>query len=145
MSAPFRIKRPELGFHQVSATDQSIRDYFERLVKMIPGEVIGLYIVGSGLIPHGKAAVLAIWTGVCLLAVIAVRVWGTTDVTNQLGPQWPVVLISAISFLIWVYSIGGPFAAYGLAEPYIASLLVLAWTFFVPIFYKGEFEGQAKD
>lgn len=140
MSAPFRIKHPESGLHEVSATDQSIRDYFERLIKMIPGEVVGLYIVGSGLIPTGKTIGLAIWTGVCLIAVIAVRAWGTADVPNQLGPQWSAVLISSISFLIWVYSIGGPFAAYGVAVPYVASLLVLAWTFFVPIFYKGSFE-----
>lgn len=137
MSAPFRITRPELGFHKVSSSDESVRDYFGRLVKMIPGEVISLYLVGSGVIPDGKPAALSIWTGVCLLAVIAIRIWGTTDVPKKLGPQWPVVLISAVSFLIWIYSIGGPFAAYGLAVPYVASLLVLGWTFFVPIFYKG--------
>jgi hypothetical protein len=33
--------------------------------------------------------------------------------------------------------LGGPFEAQGLAVPYIGSLLVLAWTFFVPMFYKG--------
>jgi len=140
VSAPFRIKHPQSGLHKVSATDQSVRDYFERLLKMIPGEIVGLYIVGSGLIPSGKAMGLAIWTGICLIAVIAVRAWGTADFQRQLGPQWSAVLISSISFLIWVYSIGGPFAAYGLAVPYVASLMVMAWTFFVPIFYKGSFE-----
>jgi hypothetical protein len=140
MSAPFRIRHPESGFHEVAGTDQPIRDYFERLMKTIPGEVVGLYIVGSGLIPREKPHVLVFWTALCLFGVIALRAWGTADTSRQLGPQWPAVLISSISFVIWVYSMGGPFTAYGLAEPYIGSLLVLAWTFFVPIFYKGSFD-----
>ena len=140
MSAPFRIRPPRAGNAKVSATDQSVRDYFERLMKMIPGEVVGLYIVGSGFIPRDKPYILAIWTVVCVFGIIAIRAWGTADIKEQLPVQWPSVIISSFSFLIWVYSIGGPFAAYGLSEPYIGSLLVLAWTFFIPIFYKGSFD-----
>ena len=47
------------------------------------------------------------------------------------------VAISSVAFVIWVYSLGGPFAVFNLYVPYIGSLLVLAWTFFVPTFYKG--------
>lgn len=139
MSAPFRIRHPHAGMQEVSITSEPLREYFERLIKMIPAEVVGLYMVGSGMIPNQRPYALAIWTVICLVGVVAIRAWGTSDTKEQLPPQWTAVLISAVSFLIWVYSLGGPFAAYGLAEPYIGSLLILAWTFFVPIFYKGSF------
>jgi len=32
---------------------------------------------------------------------------------------------------------GGPFTAFGLHVPFLGSLLVLAWTFFIPILYRG--------
>lgn len=140
MSAPFRIKHPQSGFHEVADTNESVAQYFERLIKMIPGEVVGLYIVGSGLVPSENRLALTIWALICLAAVVVVRAWGTADASQRLAPQWPVVAISSVSFLIWIYSMGGPFAAFDIYVPYIGSLLVLAWTFFVPLFYKGSFE-----
>ena len=140
MSAPFRIKHPQSGFHEVATGNEAVTQYFERLMKMIPGEVVGLYIVGSGLVPSENRWALTTWALICFAAVVVVRAWGTADPTERLGPQWPAVAIASVSFLIWVYSMGGPFAAFGIYVPYIGSLLVLAWTFFVPILYKGEFE-----
>jgi hypothetical protein len=105
---------------------------------MIPGEVIALYLVGAGLIPAGERLVLALWSLVCLAGLIALRAYGSRDEQTGQGPQWPSVALSAGAFVVWLYSLGGPFAAYGVHVPYIGSLLVLAWTFFVPIFYKGE-------
>jgi hypothetical protein len=146
VAAPFRVIHPRARLQKVGATEEPVREYFERLIKMIPADVVGLYLVGSGFIPREKREILAIWTAVCLFGVIAVRIWGTADPDPQRPepPQWPVVGISSVAFVIWVYSMGGVFAAYGLAEPYIGSLLVLAWTFFVPIFYKGSFDQARK-
>jgi len=149
MAAPYRImrsgavRRNAVPDHPVAAAEPGsteLQGYLERLMKMIPAEVIGLYLVGSGIIPTGQSLALTIWTAVCLAGVIFLRAYGTADPAANKAPDWAHVIISSISFLIWVYSIGGFFAAYGVAVPYIGSLLVLAWTFFVPIFYKGPAE-----
>jgi len=139
MSAPYRITRPSARFSAQAAGAESgnLKGYLDRLMKLVPSEVIGLYLVGSGFIPANQSLVLAIWAVVCLVGVIVVRAYGTADPANQKSPDWIHVGISSVAFVIWVYSIGGPFAAYGIAVPYIGSLLVLAWTFFVPIFYHG--------
>jgi hypothetical protein len=115
-----------------------VNDYLEKLLKMIPTEVVGLYLVGSGVIPITKRGVLLGWALFCLLCVIGVRILGTRDGARGLGPQWGAVAIAAVAFVIWVYSIGGPFAAYlgSGYQPFIGSLLVLAWTFVVPIVYR---------
>jgi hypothetical protein len=104
---------------------------------MIPAEVVSLYLVGSGLIPNEQTIVLTIWTIICLIGVVVVRIYGTQDPEKKLPPDWIHIGISTAAFLIWVYSLGGPFTAWGLSEPYLGSLLVLIWTFFVPMFYKG--------
>jgi hypothetical protein len=138
MSAPFRIKRLDAGVTKVARTrEDEFKSYLERLLLMIPGEVISLYMVGSGLIPEDQPIALVVWAVVCLVGVIVVRVYGTADPPNNKPTDWVHVAISTIAYVIWVYSMGGPFAEYGLYVPYIGSLLVLAWTFFVPIFYKG--------
>ena len=141
MSAPLRIRRSDISAKAVPSTKgDDFKDYLERLLKMIPGEVVGLYLIGSGFIPEGQVIGLLIWTIICLIGVIAIRIYGTADSENNLPAQWPVVIISSIAFVIWIYSLGGVFKLYGVHSPYIGSLLVLAWTFFVPIFYKGDLE-----
>jgi hypothetical protein len=117
---------------------QNLQAYLDRLMKMIPTEVVGLYLVGSGVIAANAHGTLAAWTVVCVVAVIVVRAWGSQDPASaKSGPDWTLVLISTIAFVIWVYSIGGVFTAYGIDNRPWSSLLVLAWTFFVPIIYKG--------
>jgi hypothetical protein len=141
MAAPFRISTPDERVQSVARSDEGqFKFYLDRLLKMIPGEVVGLYLVGSGFIPDKARAVVVVWAAVCLLGVIVVRIYGTADPKQGKPPQWGAVLISSVAFVIWIYTIGGPFAAYNLAVPYIGSLLVLAWTFFVPLFYKGSIE-----
>jgi hypothetical protein len=68
---------------------------------------------------------------------VVVKAYGTADPQASEAPDWRHVGISSVSFLIWVYTIGGPFAAYNLAVPWIGSLLVLGWTFFIPRVYRG--------
>jgi hypothetical protein len=156
MTAPYRIQKPgvsvDFPLKQVTlgegltavpsaemvTSQDNFNSYLERLMKMIPAEVISLYLVGSGLIPKDQNVTLLIWFIVCLAGVIILRAYGTSDSRSKLPPDWIHVSISTIAFLIWVYSLGGPFAAYNLYVPYVGSLLVLAWTFFVPIFYKGQ-------
>ncbi len=141
MAAPFRISRPDQGVRATSMTgEENFRFYLDRLFKMIPGEVISLYLVGSGFIPQEQAIGLAIWAIICLAGVIIVRAYGTADQKNNKPPQWGPVAISSVAFVIWVYSLGGPFAAFGLSAPWIGSLMILVWTFFLPIFYKGPIE-----
>src|SRR5260370_42368163 len=137
MAGPYRISRAD-NKRVSRAGNGDINAYLDRLMKMIPGEVVGLYLVGSGLIPKEGAVVLVIWSIVCLIAVVSIKAYGTIDVESNKGPDWAHVAISSVAFVIWVYTLGGPFALFNIAVPYIASLLLLAWTFFVPIFYKGD-------
>lgn len=113
MTAPYRIVRPERRIASVSATrNEEVKEYLDRLMKMIPGEVVGLYLVGSGFIPKNDLITLVVWSCICLIAVIVVRIYGTMDPARNLPPDWIHACISAVAFIIWLYTIGGPFVAF---------------------------------
>ena len=46
MSAPFRIKRPGTGVNSLSEAEsnEKFKSYLDRLVKMIPAEIVTLYL-----------------------------------------------------------------------------------------------------
>lgn len=136
MAAPFRIGKPLLrGLGD--PPDQQFKEYLGRLLKMIPAEIIGVYMIGAGFIPATERVASAIWVGLCFVFVFIIRIYGTADPEEGLGPQPIPVFVAAIAFLIWVYSQGGPFEQFGLYVPYVGSLAVLVWTFLIPIIYKG--------
>jgi len=120
-----------------------MQEYLERLLKMIPSEVVALYLMGAGFLPSGSLAFAIGWSGVCLIAVIVVRAVGSKDKKTGAGPQWANVGLSAISFLIWLYTIGGPFRLWKGYQASYGSLAVLVWTFFLPYIYKGDAEPAA--
>ena len=135
MSAPMRIQGAATV--RAAATGDEFKYYLDRLLKMIPGEVISLYLIGQGLIPVDQGIALVVWAVVCLGGVVAVRALGTRDPQASVDPDWMHVGISSIAFVIWVYTLGGPFKMGEIWLPWLGSLLVLAWTFFVPLFYRG--------
>jgi hypothetical protein len=139
MSAPLRIENPQSQTRRASSVQpqEGFDAYLNRITKMIPTPVIGLYLVGSSQIPDGQALGLSVWAVVCLLGVIALMVYGTTDRQANKPPDWIHVVLSTFAFAIWVYVLGGPFEAYNLHIPWIGSLLVLAFTFFAPFVYRG--------
>ena len=134
MSAPFRIVRG------VRKDGDGFKDYLERLMRMIPGEVVGLYLIGNGFIPADQLIGSLVWVVICLILIIIVRLYGTADGPDK-PPQTFPVFVAAVSFVIWVYSIGGPFAKLeAWYYPWIGSLAVLVWTFLIPKFYQGPVE-----
>ena len=139
MAAPLRIGRKDKGLAAVSAEDgdDKFKFYLDALLKMIPAEAVSLYLAGLGVIPGTESIALIGWSIFCLLVVVIVRVIGTSDRKAGVNPDWVHVVISMIAFVIWMYSLGGPFVTLGIHVPYIGSLLVLAWTFLVPALYSG--------
>ncbi|PZV09906.1 MAG: hypothetical protein DCF22_17765 [Leptolyngbya sp.] len=142
MSAPFRINRPSVK-RVAAGKSEEVKDYLGRLVKLIPAEVISLYLVGKGVIGAGQAtetplSYWIVWTIFCFLAVVVARLFGTADPKENQPPQIPAVLIACVSYLVWVYSMGDVFALLKLYEPKLGSLLVLGWSFVVPYFYRGD-------
>src|SRR5436190_21380216 len=121
MGTVFRIKPPPVVNDAAAPTPDPAKNYVDRLVKLIPAEIVSVYLVGKAGIqaafPPGAPANATQgfisenaywigWTLFCFIAVIVVRAWATSDSKQGVKPEWPAVGIAAISFLIWVYSLG---------------------------------------
>jgi hypothetical protein len=141
VSAPLRIEKPKAQTRgaAISESGNDFNAYLDRLTKMIPAPVITLYIAGVGQIPKDQAVALLVWAVICLVGVIALIAYGTADPQTNRQPDWMHTLFSALAFGLWVYNIpGGYFTASNLQIPWIGSLAVLLYTFFIPLFYKGQ-------
>jgi hypothetical protein len=90
-------------------------DYLERVVKYIPSEVVGAYVVVSGLVPDPLKGGSDGWpTGVYLGIYFALVVL-TPVYLGLLGgdvhKKGVQIVIGTIAFVIWTYTIGGPLMA----------------------------------
>ena len=126
MPAPFRIEQTK--------GDDKLSEYLGKLIKLIPGPALGIYLTGKGLVP---STAVGWWALVGLVLVVVFRIWGTQDKKLAQNPQWVVVFVSAVSFIIWVYAVGDQIATVALSTPWIASVAVLVWTGLTPLFVKG--------
>jgi hypothetical protein len=130
----------EMPLGEGKAKAEPYDSYVTKLLKMIPAEVISLYLAGLALIPASlpdpqKIAPMA-WVGLCFILVILARYVMTKD--KNTSPDWMIVGLSAVSFLIWSYSMGGPWATTGIYITWLGGLAVLVWTFAVPLCFKDE-------
>lgn len=153
MKGPFRIESPARIRTQALTSTEPIKDYMGRLIRLIPSEVIGVYLTIRGIFATNEPVssngddigFLSIWPAICIFLVIAVRAWGTTDQNGSLKSiQWGSVFISVISFVIWVLAIGDDILGLKPEDQRIASALVVLWTFITGYFYRGSNHGQGR-
>jgi len=130
MSGPLRIRGAPAG-PTVGAYAGPVDPWLTRLVKLVPAEVVAVYLAGRPLAAEKYAGD---WPVACLVLVVLVRAWGTAD---RRGPQWASVAISVVSFVLWVYAMGGRFLTWNV-DVNLAALAVLVWTTVVPVVWRGE-------
>src|SRR5687768_3995903 len=74
--------------------DTQFDNYLGRLLKLIPAEVVAFYLVGKGVLPSERPLPWAVWTFVCIAAVIGVRAPLTREPVEGGRPQWLAVIIA---------------------------------------------------
>jgi hypothetical protein len=129
------------GAQPAKQTAPDLSAYWDRLKNLIPAEVSAFYIAAQGVIPADQKIGLWILAAACLVfTAVFIAVQSQTEENNPARKypiDWAHVVISCISFAVWVYALGGPFADAGLYVPWAATLVMMGWTFIVPLLYKG--------
>jgi len=104
-------------------------DYNKKLLKLIPSEIIAAYITVAGLIPDRNN--IWLW-GITIVLLVLV----TPYLRSFQGVKKPLhYAVSSISFIVWVFAIGGPFAATGWYESWMGSVALILWTLVPPLFF----------
>jgi len=104
--------------------------YLEKLFKLIPSEVVATYLAIQGLVatePDVQKYVV-IGAGVILLIAIPFYLWRVQNVKSKIQ-----IILTMISFIVWVFSIGGPFLYFLWYLPTYGSIVLILWTFLLPI------------
>jgi len=128
-----REMQPKMRAAEVAAPTPQVPDeYLSKVLKLIPAEVVSLYIALAGIIVVGGQAVngeALFWFifVVCLIGtpLYLMKITKVGDLL-QLG-------ISTIAFVVWVFALGGPFATLTWYQPIYGALLLPIFTFFVPM------------
>ena len=132
-----------------SVNGENFRDYLDRLQKLIPSEIIGIYLFARNLSEHRLSAdsrwfdnFVNNYLGlICVLTLIPLRAWGTRLYGK--APQWGAVGIAGISFALWVYLIGDSILGFVITDKRVIVFVAALWTLISAWLYKGEqrFEG----
>lgn len=107
--------------------------YSERLLKLIPSEIIAAWVAIQGIIPQDSGP----WVMTAAAALLMVLTPLYLRRFQGVSRPWQLAA-STVSFLVWVYTLGGPFAYWGLYRSWFASVLLILWTVTVPLFLDGE-------
>ncbi len=105
-------------------------DYAKILLKLIPSEIIAAYVTVAGLIPGGNT--MWLW-GITVVLLILV----TPYLRKFQGVTSPLhYAVSSISFVVWVFAIGGPFVTMSWYQSWMGSIVLILWTLIPPLFFK---------
>lgn len=116
--------------------------YTNKLVKLIPTEIVGGYMMLANFLGFGPgAADIQQVDGVLIqvvffffLAATPAYLWVVSEVRNYVQ-----LAICTVSFVVWVYSLGGPFEWWGWSKhPQIAAVVMVLWTFVPPLLIQAE-------
>ena len=119
------------------APPSPINDYKDRLVKLIPSEIITAYVTLRGLIngagQQGNKQLL-LWIVFGILVILNPLYLYYVMQVKKAGQ----IVFSSISFVLWVMVIGGTFTnILGFSAEYLGSILLVIYTLFIPFVYKG--------
>ena len=114
-----------------------VNDYKDRLVKLIPSEIITAYVTVKALIngagEQGNRQLLT-WIIFGILVVLnPLYLYYVTNV-KKAGQ----IVFSSFAFVLWVMVIGGTFTTVlGYSAEYLGSIMLVVYTLLIPFVYKG--------
>jgi len=144
MTYPLRIQKPSTIVAHGGTPGSALQQYVDRLIKLIPAEVIAAYQAIRGVVvsvapnsPDAKSFLP--WLPIIgVLLVLFVRAWGTRAPSGDWATvQWRGVGIAMVSFIVLIISLGHPIVAETPIATWIGSVLLILWVFFLPYIYEG--------
>jgi len=107
------------------------QDYKSKLLKLIPSEIIAAYLVIEGIIPEERKYIGTLVLSCILLVLVPLYLKKIYNV-RRLGQH---IFVMA-AFVVWIYSLGGPFKFWNIWEAWIGSSLLILYTLTIPLFYR---------
>jgi hypothetical protein len=108
--------------------------YASTVLKYIPTEIVGAYLVIQGFLV-GLSPSMAYWTtlgvSAALLVLCPLYIFFIQEVKKPAQ-----LIVTSISYLVWLYTLEGPFTYWGVHDSRIASAILVVWTLVIPLIMK---------
>lgn len=109
-------------------------NYKEKLVKLIPSEIITAYVTIYGLVTGLKSQheSIIIWIVIAILLIIT----PLYSIKVSMVTKKSQVIYTTFGFLIWAFATGSPIKEIDTVPvSFIASVILILYTLFIPIVY----------
>lgn len=122
------------------APANAAEQYIAKIIRYIPGSIVAGYTSMLGLITQAEPIQLYLsWAifGFCLLLAPLYVMFVPDSIPNNKDCSKRFhVLASFLSFAIWAFALGGPFASLSWYSPVYGSLALIAATLLMPLLEK---------
>jgi hypothetical protein len=115
--------------------------YLERVAKYVPVEVVAAFKACFAIIttqPHGTTQVVVGWFVFCFFLIATpiylyyMNLQAKDPLTGR--PLAIQLVIATLSYLVWSYALGGPFALHDWYQEWIGGILLILYTFAVGLY-----------
>ncbi|MDZ4833124.1 MAG: hypothetical protein SGJ27_04915 [Candidatus Melainabacteria bacterium] len=131
---------PPLNTDQPAEPAPDTSSYFEKLLLLVPSDMIAGYLALDGILKSLPEISLSIYWAVfsSMLVLTPLYIWFKPAENSILRCSRKFRLITGtISFAVWVFALGGPFSAtFESYQPVYGSLLLVITTLTIPVFEK---------
>jgi hypothetical protein len=111
-------------------------DYGTKLLKLIPAEIVAVFITIDGIIRSADRTDAMPWIYWLVFVVLTLGTYlyvsRAADLPLLSKPSWQA-LLSTISFVVWVFAVGGPFKDLNWYDPVYGAILLPLYTFLIPL------------
>lgn len=129
--------------HPKPAKEPTADTYQTRLLKLIPSEVVAMYIFLDGVLRSAPANVPAQAIRWLVFGVLLCGTWFYLERVASVSKKGQLA-VSTIAFAVWVFSLGGPFAAYSWYSYIYGALILPLYTFGVAVGHGKSVEEKKK-
>jgi hypothetical protein len=128
-----------------NAADGNREDtYFEKLLKYVPGDIVAAFVALDGIIrdqiiPHNLYLQWGVFVGLLILAPLYAVYRPSSPPPPSLQAKRTFHAVAAlVAFTVWVFALGGPFAATwpDIYRPVYGTVLLIFTTLVIPLFEK---------
>lgn len=116
------------------AAAPQIDGYFDRLIKYIPADVVGAWLLVSSILSQDTADATAnkgstaLWLAYAAGVVLTgLWTWRQTTAPN-VPPAVLQIVLSMMAFAVWVFALGGPFESLDWYKDYYGSVTLVGFT-----------------
>jgi hypothetical protein len=123
----------------VASNTSNPNNYKDRLVKLIPSEIVTGYITLQGLISGRPGNNTALFTSIAFISLLILTPFYLKNISGV--SKTGQIIFTSIAFIIWVMASGGFHYIFPevkiFDDNFLGSMLLIIYTLAIPFVYKG--------